>query len=100
VGDRVELDGVGLAAQAQGLQAGGAATHEWIEQAGRVVGEGLPDQILGLLDGRAVAVFDLVPVHDDGDEVSSLLRCSSDLGAGTREAKMAARMAASGRLAH
>ena len=73
VGDGVELDGVRLAAQAERLQAGGAAAHEGVQEARWAVGEGLADQVFGLLDGRGVAVFDLVPVHDGGDEVFQAL---------------------------
>ena len=61
------------AAQAQRLQAGRAAAHQGIQQTRRPVGEGLPDEFLGLSDPGAVAVFDLVPVHDGGDEVFQFL---------------------------
>jgi hypothetical protein len=72
VGHRVEFQGVGLAAQAQRLQAGSATTHEGVQQAGWPVGEGLFDQLLGLTDSLGVAMFDLVPIHDSGDELLQL----------------------------
>ena len=81
---RVQLDGMGLAAQAQRLQAGGAAAHERVQQTRRVVGKGLADQLLGLLDLGAVAVLDLVPVDDDLDQLLKLLALLVVAGVGIK----------------
>ena len=82
VRDGVQLDGVGLAAQAQRLQPGRAAAHERVEQPRRPVGERAADQLAGLLDGLGVAVLHLVPVHDDLDQLFQLFALGVVLGRG------------------